>query len=82
MDVKNTKCEAHTLSKNENVNEILIFPITHLTQRTLVNQSLYRNGHKFLDKKVWANSADPDQTAPRGAVLSGSSLFAIPFSPF
>ena len=26
------------------------------------------------DRQVWANSADPDQTAPRGAVLSGSSL--------
>ena len=26
------------------------------------------NGPKFSDKLVWANSADPDQTAPRGAV--------------
>ena len=32
----------------------------------------YRNDPKFSDRKVWANSADPDQTAPR------SSLFAIP----
>ena len=24
------------------------------------------NDHKFLDRQVWANSADPDQTAPRG----------------
>ena len=31
----------------------------------------------FLDRQVWANSADPDQTAPRGAVWSGSTLFAI-----
>ena len=23
---------------------------------------------KFSDRYVWANSADPDQTAPRGAV--------------
>ena len=23
---------------------------------------------KFSDSQVWANSADPDQTAPRGAV--------------
>ena len=23
---------------------------------------------KFSDRQVWANSADPDQTAPRGAV--------------
>ena len=39
-----------------------------------------RNDPKFSDREVWANSADPDQTAPRGAVWSGSSLFAIPFS--
>ena len=25
----------------------------------------------------WANSVDPDQTAPNGAVWSGSTLFAI-----
>ena len=29
---------------------------------------VYRNDPKFWDIKVWANSADPDQTAPRGAV--------------
>ena len=28
----------------------------------------YRNDPKFSDKHVRANSADPDQTAPRGAV--------------
>ena len=28
----------------------------------------YRNFPKFSDRQVWANSADPDQTAPRGAV--------------
>ena len=28
----------------------------------------YRNFPKLLDRQVWANSADPDQTAPRGAV--------------
>ena len=32
---------------------------------------------KFSDRQVLANSADPDQTAPRGAVWSGSTLFAI-----
>ena len=26
------------------------------------------NDPKFSDRQVWANSADPDQTAPRGAV--------------
>ena len=30
-----------------------------------------------MDRYAWANSADPDQTAPRGAVWSGSTLFAI-----
>ena len=35
----------------------------------------YRNDPKFLDRYAWANSADPDQ---RGAVWSGSTLFAIP----
>ena len=33
----------------------------------------------LLDIYVLANSADPDHTAPRGVVTSGSSLFAIPF---
>ena len=28
-------------------------------------------------KKVWADSVDPDQTAPIGAVWSGFTLFAI-----
>ena len=37
----------------------------------------YRNDPKFLDRYAWANSADPDQTAPRGAIWSGSTLFAI-----
>ena len=36
----------------------------------------YRNDPKFLDRYAWANSADPDQTAPRGA------LFAIPSASF
>ena len=32
----------------------------------------YRNNFKYWDRKVWANSADPDQTAPHGAVWSAS----------
>ena len=28
----------------------------------------YGNDPKFSDRYTWANSADPDQTAPRGAV--------------
>ena len=35
----------------------------------------YRNDPKFSDRQAWANSVDPDQ---RGAVCSGSTLFAIP----
>ena len=51
------------------------------------NQNIhYRNDPKFLDRWVWANSVDPDQTSPvpnpnpnpRGAVWSESTLFAIP----
>ena len=44
----------------------------------------YHNDPKFLDTYAWANSADPDQTAPspRGAVWSGSTLFAIPSASF
>ena len=30
--------------------------------------SYNRKDPKFSDRQVWANSADPDQTAPRGAV--------------
>ena len=29
---------------------------------------MFRNDPKFSGRYVWANSADPDQTAPRGAV--------------
>ena len=32
------------------------------------------------EKMAYANSADPDQTAPEGAVWSGSTLFADPQS--
>ena len=32
------------------------------------------------DKIVYANSSDPDQTAPEGAVWSGSTLFTIALS--
>ena len=45
------------------------------TNRTIINY--YCMVPKFSDRQVWANSIDPDQTAPRGAVWSGSTLFAI-----
>ena len=37
---------------------------------------------RFQMDGLWANSVDPDQTTPGGAVWSGSTLFAIPFAPF
>ena len=43
--------------------------------------SKYHNDPKFSDRRVWANSVDPDQTAPK-AVWSGSTLFAIPSASF
>ena len=42
----------------------------------------YRNDPKFSDRYAWTNSADPDQTVPRGAVWSGSTLFGIPTPSF
>ena len=38
------------------------------TSRQIFNTRNYRNDPKFSDRLIWANSADPDQTAPRGAV--------------
>ena len=35
---------------------------------------------KVANKMANANNADADQTAPEGAVWSGSTLFAIPLS--
>ena len=47
-----------------------------------VSNGPYRNDPKFSDRYAWANNADPDQTAPTGAVWSGSTLFAIPSASF
>ena len=35
---------------------------------------------KVSDKMQYTNSADPDQTAPEGAVWSESTLFVIPLN--
>ena len=40
--------------------------------------SIYRNFPKFSDRQVWANSADPDQTAPREE-QSDQGLHCLPF---
>ena len=34
----------------------------------MIFMKIYRNVPKCSDRQVWANSADPDQTAPTGAV--------------
>ena len=44
----------------------------------LADCHIYHYFPNFLDGQVWANSEDPDQTAPTEAVWSGSTLFAIP----
>ena len=55
----------------------------YLPRSEIIKQSrTYRNDPKFSDRYAWANSADPDQTAPTGAVWSGSTLFAIPSASF
>ena len=38
-----------------------------------------RNDPKFSDRYAWANSADPDQTAPRGEEQSDLGLHCLPF---
>ena len=48
----------------------------------ILSSKQYRNDPKCSDRQVWANSADPDQTAPLGAVWSASTLFAIPSASF
>ena len=47
-----------------------------------MRKPVYAIGEQQKRRSVWANSADPDQTAPRGAVWSGSTLFAIPSVSF
>ena len=58
--------------------DVASMPILQVTIPNFANPYLYSNDPKFLDRQVWANSADPDQTAPR----AGSTLFAIPSAHF
>ena len=47
----------------------MIFGNSNEEEATSYNcQQIYHNFPKFLDRQVWANSTDPDQTTPRGAV--------------
>ena len=43
-------------------------PVGTLIRADKFGQTVYRNDPKFSDRYAWANSADPDQTAPRGEV--------------
>ena len=65
---------------------LLVESVNKQDRNTKLNpftQWTYRNVPKFSDGQVGANSADPDQTAPRrGAVWSGSTLFAISSASF
>ena len=57
---------------------LIMIPQLHLRQiLPTEGPENYCKDPKFLDRQVWANSVDPDQTAPRGAVWSVSTLFAI-----
>ena len=39
----------------------------------------YRNDPKFSDRQVWADTVDPDQTAPRGSQTADQGLHCLPF---
>ena len=71
-------------------NKLIYFPENRLIfhanclQRRNIGKN-YGKCPKILNTKVcnkmpYADSADPDQTAPEGVIWSGSSLFAIPLS--
>ena len=50
---------------------ILFLPLIQEEQLSVTGEKMctkYRKDPKFSDRYAWANSADPDQTAPRGAV--------------
>ena len=54
--------------------------IANCTDIEWIKVNVPKISNKVSDKMTYANSADPDQTAPEGAVWSGSTLFAIPLS--
>ena len=45
---------------------ILVFYCTVINRKSTIDK--YCNDPKFLDRKVWENSTDPDQTASRDTV--------------
>ena len=63
--MKTTKMNGFTVCQYGKIG----FPLMLLSSCTLkFNTTNYSNDPTFSDIQVWANSADPDQTAPRGAV--------------
>ena len=44
------------------------FSLNEMKKKGFLCVSKYRNDPKFLVRQFWASSADPDQTARRGAV--------------
>ena len=51
-----------------------------LHQKVIYTVNVQKFQTKVSDKMTYANRADPDQTAPEGAVWSGATLFAIPLN--
>ena len=47
-----------------------------LLKSDITNEPNYHNDPKFLDRQVWADILDQDQTASQGSVWSGSILSA------
>ena len=81
-----TQCDARKLENFEETATVSRFVVNNYpmnkTKPIYQVEDKYRNDPKFSDRYAWANSADPDQTVPRGAVWSGSTLFAISSASF
>ena len=50
---------------------------TQIKPSLLFSKFGYRNDPKFSDRYAWVNSADPDQTAPRGFAIPSASFGLI-----
>ena len=62
--------------------KILVFSPYYqdISMSTVYGKYPKNSNTKASDKMTYANSVDPDQTAPEGAVWSWSTLFAIPLN--
>ena len=65
----------HNLCFDEKLTKVFF----HYHQISTLSRLLlyYRNDPKFSDRQVWANSADPDQTAPLSDYSKRSSLIRV-----